>query len=192
MDYALVSFASLPGLYEEDIIDSLRVYGVLSLTPKNLYSHPHSALAAFAANGFGLCSNYTDVTACEEEESEMPEHWVYTLEYTNTSLDARLSRMSVASLEYEAYDTEHTLPSFDLGYAAFESRPDKDRYWAEVTVFLSRLPRTFQHEGPITILSLLGDGTVSPKFSDIEFQKDVSISDECGPRVRRVAPSSGY
>lgn len=87
----------------------------------------------------------------------MPEYWVYTVEYTNTSIHTRLSRMSVATLEYESYDPAHTLTSFDLGYAAFESRSDKHVYWAEVTVFLSQLPRTFQDEGPITFFSLLGD-----------------------------------
>ncbi|KAI4180970.1 MAG: hypothetical protein LQ346_006882, partial [Caloplaca aetnensis] len=157
-DYGLVSFPPLPGLYEEDILDALPGYGVvpetwwLSVTPQKLYNHPHTALAAFAGNGFGLCANYTDIAACEAEEREMPEHWVYTVEYTNTSIIARLSRMSVARLDYEPYDAEHTLSSFALGHAALESRPDEDVYWAEVLVFLAELPRRFRDEGrPVTV-----------------------------------------
>ncbi|KAI4149531.1 MAG: hypothetical protein L6R39_002481 [Caloplaca ligustica] len=162
-DYALVSFPSLPGLYEEDILDGLPAYGVLpetgwlTVTPYELYNHPHNAMAAFAASGFGLCANYTDAAACEEEESAMPEHWVYTLEYTNASIHARLSRMSVARLDYEPFNGEHAVTSFDLGYAAYESAPDKHAYWDEVWAFLFQLPQAFWDEGPITLLSFLGD-----------------------------------
>ncbi|KAL8935697.1 MAG: hypothetical protein Q9211_004562 [Gyalolechia sp. 1 TL-2023] len=180
-DYALVSFPSLPGLYEEDILDGLFCYGILpetawiSVTPYEAYNHPHTALAAYAGYGFGLCRNDTHVEACEEEESGMMERAVYAIEYTNTSIHAVLSRMSVAELAYEPYDPARTRTSLDLGYASLDARPDDDVYWIEVATFLAQLPRDFEAEGPIEVVNFVGDGMLpgSPrrdKFSDIARQ----------------------
>ncbi|KAL8824993.1 MAG: hypothetical protein Q9170_007975 [Blastenia crenularia] len=175
IDYALVSFPSLPGLYEEDILDALYFYGVLpetgwlSAVPPNAYNHPHTALAGFAGCGHGLCRNYTDIEACEAEEAQMPDQVIYTVEFTNTSLQAHWSHMSVARLAYEPYDAASTLTSFDLGYANLAKRSDKDVFWAEVVVFLAQFPRKFQHEGAIGVLNLLGDGIKVKTRRDLTF-----------------------
>ncbi|KAL9025695.1 MAG: hypothetical protein Q9196_005524 [Gyalolechia fulgens] len=157
-DYALVSFPSLPGLYEEDILDGLFCYGIL----------PETAWISVTPND-------THVEACEEEESGMMERAVYTIGYTNTSIHAVLSRMSVAELAYEPYDPARTRTSLDLGYASLDARPDDDVYWIEVATFLAQLPRDFEAEGPIEVVNFVGDGMLpgSPrrdKFSDIARQ----------------------
>ncbi|KAL8720536.1 MAG: hypothetical protein Q9181_007897 [Wetmoreana brouardii] len=80
----------------------------VSATHYTDYSQPHFALAGYAGNGFGLCTNYTDVQACDEEEKEMKEELVYTIIYTNTSLHVQLSHLGIAHLAYQPYDAAYT------------------------------------------------------------------------------------
>lgn len=164
IDDVLVSFPFLPGLYEKDVLDALQFENILgpaiwqSVTPYSEYNHPHTAAAAYAGHGLGLCNNYTDIGACRKQEEEMQEEKVYTITYTNNSMHATLSRISALRPEYEAYDPTRAAMSFSLGYSSLGARKEEHYYWAKICVFLAQLPRSFQHDGPITKVVLVGDG----------------------------------
>lgn len=88
------------------------------MTPREEYNHPHTAMAGYVGCGceYSSDSERSHGEVKEEEESVT----VYTIQYTNTSIHARLSRMPPAAelkLAYEPYDAARTLTSFDLGYA---------------------------------------------------------------------------
>ncbi len=178
-DYAPVSFLPLSGLCEEDILDALPAYGVLpetswlSVTPHNLHNHPHTAKTAFAANGLrSLRQRHGHRSVRGGRARDAGALGLHPRIHGTLSILARLSRLSVAKLEYEPSDAdEHTLSSFALGHAACASRPDDDEeayYWAEVLVFLSELPRRFRDQGPITVVSFLGDWAVMHgQFADV-------------------------
>lgn len=161
----------------------------MSVTPYKEYNHPHVSRAGYV--GYG-CGNLRDGEGFrgEEEENLM----VYTIEYTNTSIYAHLSRMSPkAELKYEPYNADRTITAFDLGYADLERRTDEDLYWAEIMTFLSQLPYKFQSEGPIDSVNLLGDGILpsrnarGKKFKDI-ITGIVKVSQDDGFVVRDDDP----
>lgn len=118
----------------------------------------------------GLCKNATDEEACREEEWEMPVRVVYTIEYTSTSLHVRIDPLDVAHLRYESYEDAGALTSFDLGTAKRDQRIDKSVYWAEVRVFLAKLPRRWQYSGGIDNVVLLGNGALDRKFVQVVYE----------------------
>ncbi|KAL9038907.1 MAG: hypothetical protein Q9214_005094, partial [Letrouitia sp. 1 TL-2023] len=175
-DAALVTSPNLIALYQEDLIDAIEYFGIMpptalySASNRNAYNQPRNALAGFAGNGMGLCKNVTDEEACKEEEGKMPIRLVYTLEYTNTSLHVRIDLLAVAHLQYESYEDGGALTSFDLGTAKRDQRIDKSVYWAEVRVFLAKLPRRWQYYGGIDNVVLLGNGALDREFVQIVYE----------------------
>ncbi|KAL8791157.1 MAG: hypothetical protein Q9195_005996 [Heterodermia aff. obscurata] len=169
----LVSTPHLIALYEEDILDAIEFQPIvtdLAMTPidgREGYNQPRESVAAMAGNGWGLCSNYTDRKACEQEESRMPLRRVYTIEYTNTSLHLRLQSISVPRLEYESYRDDSAYTSFSINCHASHSAPNKEDYLNEVFAVLSHLPRTTQDEGPITDVQILSDCTDSRTLGEV-------------------------
>ena len=91
VDSVLVSIPHNPGLYEEDILDTIQKPGVLPelamipINGRDGFDQPHVSIAAMASNCWEIYSNFTDIEACEQEEDEMPTRRLYTVEYTNSS-----------------------------------------------------------------------------------------------------------
>jgi hypothetical protein len=64
---ALVSFPALPGLYQEDIVDTA-YYVCLRKLIGGFARHPHELIAAYADYDYGLCKSYNPVNSCKPED----------------------------------------------------------------------------------------------------------------------------
>ena len=166
----LVSTPHLVALYEEDILDAINYQGTVNpgiyftlVNGYEGYDQPRASIAGMAGEGWGICSNYTDIDACDQEENLMPPRRVYTVEYTNSSLHLRLQTISVARLDYEPYSEDETITSFNynchftLHGRGSDDPDDYDRYWEEMYNLLSYLPSTTKEKGHITDLLFLSD-----------------------------------
>jgi hypothetical protein len=135
---AVVTIPHLHALYQEDVDDALEYAGLISLASWPYWTgssdgfFPESA-AAYAGNGFGLCSNYTDVDSCERERihpppGSMPED-VLSISYTQGFLSSTWARQSrgFSTSEREYY----FIADLNLGWASKDKYSDDD-YWAVV------------------------------------------------------------
>ena len=86
----VVTIPHLAALYREDIDDALEYTELISVGTwpcwNGIGGFFPEASAVYAGNGFGLCSNYTDVVSCEREgihppPESMPEN-VLSVSYT--------------------------------------------------------------------------------------------------------------
>ena len=82
---AIISFPTLPGLYQEDIFDAALFIGLHVLHTDSGFQL-HELVAGYAGHGFGLCEHYLDQRACEKEEEKLLEHHTILVEYTETAL----------------------------------------------------------------------------------------------------------
>lgn len=92
------------------------------------FRHP---CAVEAARGFGLCKNYHNVSACQEEEDEMPYAIVLSILFTSNSLCVEASSMH-SVYGYYPYAWNPADTDFTLGYDMRDKNPDERYYWEAV------------------------------------------------------------
>lgn len=87
--------------------------------------------AVEAGRGFGLCKNYHNVSACQEEEIAMPDVLVLSILYTSNAFGVEAS--SIHSVNgYYPYATVPTSMDFSLGYDVRDKNPSEKYYWEAV------------------------------------------------------------
>lgn len=81
LDRVVVTTPRLEALTSEDINDALEYVGLRSwlIYPLPYPTRISEVNAAFAANGDGLCKQYTNVYECQDEAENMPLHQVYAV-----------------------------------------------------------------------------------------------------------------
>jgi hypothetical protein len=110
---ALISFPSLPGLYQEDIADAATYVGLRGLA-NGLAVHPHELVAAYAGHGYGLCKSYNPVNRCKPDDGQKSTaHNLLLVEYTKTALLLHLEGLEKA-VEL-SWPNPYLQLSFDLG-----------------------------------------------------------------------------
>lgn len=134
---AVVTIPHLPALYAEDLKDSFEYTGPIYI-PDYPYWYGHMFMetgAVYNANGFGLCSNYTDVAGCEKEKQDPPprernDEYILSVSYTRILLSSTFHSTSMWFAN-PATD-EEVITNMHLGWDNRGDNPDKKYYWAEV------------------------------------------------------------
>ena len=88
--FVALSTPYLPGLYQEDLNDALTLAGLttpFSIGDIRFEAQLSRSIAALAGNGLGLCENFTSLSACIDEEAEMPSKNILTIHLGPDALD---------------------------------------------------------------------------------------------------------
>ncbi|RYC61158.1 hypothetical protein CHU98_g5054 [Xylaria longipes] len=128
---AAISIPHLAALYGEDLHDAFEYLSLayLEFFPFSNFRPIHASIAAYAGNGLGLCRDYRDAAACEEEEFHIPSQFALAVSYTHTSLTTSQAHVSNA---YYLEETP-TLENLRLGYDARH----QESYWEAVHAYAS-------------------------------------------------------
>jgi hypothetical protein len=132
---ATASAPYLAALYEEDLADAFEYAGLIYIphwpyTLNHLFTE-HSAV--YAGNGFGLCSNYTDIDACERERFNPPNQPinenVLSVSYTRAILT---STWGEVGMWFGGPGWDLRVVDGNLGWEKRDENPKEDFYWAAV------------------------------------------------------------
>ncbi|KAJ5244009.1 hypothetical protein N7489_004105 [Penicillium chrysogenum] len=117
--------------------------------------------AVYAANGYGLCTDYLDPSLCSDEFAESPDSTVLFVSYNRNLLYTSI----VEGVTSEAFSritrVEAQLVDYELGLDRLLEK-DEAALWDRLRSQLQILPREFEH--PITHLLLAGEGVTHPRF----------------------------
>ena len=165
VESAGVATLNLVALYQEDLQDAFEYVGLRYLTFPVRYGVLYETSAAYAGYKFGLCSDYTNRSACKTEQVHMPKDVVMTVLYTRTALTVSLSIMESA---YYLYEPPHRhLLDFSLGYDARPLNGANEGYWDAVGLKLEQiLIENPYYERPAKVL-LMGDCARDETFQRI-------------------------
>lgn len=160
---AIISVPHLNALYGEDLYDA---FEYLSLTYLEFFPfwnmRPYySSIAAYAGNGLGLCANYRDVLACEEEESRIEAFYALSVSYTHTSLMTSQARVANARYLQDIPRLEDLYLGYDTGHERGQSYWDAVRHMLRSPILDSAIPRN------ITMVLVYGDATEEPRFREV-------------------------
>lgn len=114
-----------------------------------------AASAGVASQGWGLCSNYTDILTCEAEEETMPIETVLTVEYTKNALVVAMFRLQTAN----SVSDKFTRVYFDIG-ANHEQEED---HWTIVKHRIQNLSMNIYKKMPTKVL-VTGAAASSTEF----------------------------
>lgn len=191
LESIVVVSPNLRGLRSEDFNDAIEYAGLKSLMgvfPSRIPDTP----AAFAGNGFGLCSNYTRLYECEKEEEEMPLEQVPAIHYTRRALSVTLTPLTKAF----SFGDDQSLIDWDAGLDALSSYPDASTYWNAVHNKIQEVPNTATGWGrrPVTKLLVLGESALDPTFLKVlqDALRGIRISDTALIYVATDGPDPFY
>lgn len=138
-----ITTLNLVALYQEDLHDAFEYLGLEYLTfPVGWPGHRilYETSAAYAGYDFGLCADYTQPEACEEELNAMPRTAVMAVLFTPNVLTVSLSLMKSA---YGLWEPDYRyLIDFELGYGgddATDAVDDGGKYWEKVKMRLEQI-----------------------------------------------------
>ena len=162
---AAVTTPHLLALYLEDIHDALEYLDLQNLDMPVRYGRLRETSTAYAGYGFGLCSNYTDLATCKEEQQAMPDDVIMAVLYTASALTVTLSVMQSAYYLWEP--PYRHIEDFGLGSDAKHDNPNEAYYWEQVRNRLREIIVMHQYyERPSKVL-LLGESAHEEKFLHI-------------------------
>ncbi|KAI8944087.1 hypothetical protein F4801DRAFT_260946 [Xylaria longipes] len=158
---AAISIPHLAALYGEDLHDAFEYLSLayLEFFPFSNFRPIHASIAAYAGNGLGLCRDYRDAAACEEEEFHIPSQFALAVSYTHTSLTTSQAHVSNA---YYLEETP-TLENLRLGYDARH----QESYWEAVQHMLQSPVVDSPVQRNISIVLVFGDTTGKPRFRGV-------------------------
>jgi hypothetical protein len=140
----LVAVPHMHALYQEDTEDALEYAGLIDLAsqPYRIGGPYAEAGAAFNGLGFGLCSNYTDIKACDAEERgnvpPPPVHGrnqtriqrILTVSFTPTMLAATWTAPTLVAPSLR--NDWGWVADMKLGLNHVHDDPRESHYWAAV------------------------------------------------------------
>ena len=165
IESAGVATLNLVALYDEDLQDAFEFVGLRYLTFPLRYDVLYETSAAYAGYGYGLCSDYTDRSACKHEQVNMPSDVVMAVLYTRTVLTVSLSIMKSAYYLYEPLN-RHLL-DFSLGYDARSFMVADQEYWDAVRSRLEQILIENPYFGRPAKVLLMGDCVLDETFQRI-------------------------
>ncbi|KAJ5541139.1 hypothetical protein N7494_006215 [Penicillium frequentans] len=119
--------------------------------------------AIFAANGYGLCTNYQDLWECEQEFGKPPFPQVFTIFYSRhllyTSIIAPMGGQALSG-----FNNDHAqLLDFNLGLDnLLQTKRSQDSLWPRLRSQLLVIPRNYSRS--ITHIFLAGESVTHPRF----------------------------
>jgi hypothetical protein len=158
---AAISIPHLAGLYGEDLHDAFEYLSLVYLEffPFSNFRPIHASIAAYAGNGLGICADYRNAAACEEEELQIPSLFALSVSYTHTSLTTSQAHVSNA---YYLEETP-TLENLRLGYDARH----EDSYWEAVRDMLQSPVVDSPVQRDISMVLIFGDASEKTKFREV-------------------------
>ncbi|KAK7752491.1 hypothetical protein SLS62_005459 [Diatrype stigma] len=174
---AAISIPHLAALYGDDIQDAFEYLSLayLEFFPFWNFRPVSATIAAYAGNGWGLCRDYRDVAACEEEELQIPSRFALAVSYTHTSLTT--SQAHVASANY--LEEGPTLENLLLGYDARH----EESYWDAVRHMLRSPVVDSPVRRNISMVLLSGDATEKPEFREVLGEVVDAVSHDGEPEI---------
>ena len=165
VESAGVATLNLVALYQEDMQDAFEYVGLRYLIFPVRYGITYETSAAYAGYKLGLCSDYTNRSACKQEQVDMPSEVVMAVLYTRTALTVSLSIMKSAYYLWEP-PYRHLL-DFSLGYDARPVNVAYEGYWDAVGLKLEQLLiENSYYKRPAKVL-LMGDCVQDKTFQRI-------------------------
>lgn len=186
IDRVVVTTPRFEALTSEDLNDALEHSGLRSWL---IYSLPYptrisEANAAFAANGNGLCKQYTNLYECQEETEDMPLHQVYAVTYCSpfsspfnpspfpadflfSSFTQKALYTALVPITNAFSNTaDQHLVDFAAGLDSLTSYASTAAYWAHVRAQLRSTLESATGWGrrPITKVILLGESATNLDF----------------------------
>ena len=170
-------------LTDEDLNEAIEYVGLQDLLGPRFPSNLAEMSAAFAANGNGLCDDYTNEDSCDDDVERMPLHQVFAVTYV-ISVPTSLFFVKLTELRFDRYtenalyvtlapirdafiliDDRHHL-DFTAGLNHLRSYPNVSDYWQHVQSQLTQLSRSASGwaRRPITKVLLLGESVKEPEF----------------------------
>lgn len=153
----------LPSLTPDDLAEAFTFAGLKTLQS---YKHPYGPLnelnAAYAGMGYGLCTHWGNITACEAEEDALPEKLALMISFTHAEL--RIN----SALVYNAH-TGYLLASGrwpDLGYEKWLKNEQNSTFWNEVGGRVVLMTKGYTGGRKIEVLLLTGEDTQQKRFLD--------------------------
>ena len=147
---------------------------------RNLMSEPDSldamyaTSAAYAGYGHGLCSNYTDVNACEREECRWTYQNVLHIDFNRESLSGTIDMLQ----SYHSWGARSKFVDFDLGHlrkgsllemtAKSDDESSQDGssfYWNMVSARIRAFVSSYRPRINRTLLT--GPSATNPRFKDV-------------------------
>lgn len=118
--------------------------------------------AVYAANGYGLCTDYHNFWECKDEFDDSLRTHVFTIFYSRHLLYASIMEpMGGQALFICSFD-ERQLVDFEVGLDRLIQKNVSDALWARLRSQLSVLPKDYPY--PITHFLLAGESVTHPHF----------------------------
>ena len=162
---ASVAIPHLPALYHEDLLDAFEYAGLEYLKIPVRYDMLYETNAAYAGYGFGLCSDYHAIKACDEVQADMPQDTVMAILYTRTALTVSLSVLKSAYYLYEP--PNRYVSDFDLGFDVRSSDKSNEEYWNRVASKLEQIMVKSPYYALPSKVLLMGDCVNNEVFQDV-------------------------
>ncbi|KAL9038796.1 MAG: hypothetical protein Q9214_005140 [Letrouitia sp. 1 TL-2023] len=154
---ALPTYPNFPGL-TYSLIQSAMAAAAIPLLGD---ARTPPVAAAAAANGLGLCENYTKPDICEDEEARMRMSRVLAIEYTSAALAAILSPFQASRKGFDWMEVR----DWDLGSSAVPAGEEAEvRYWEHVKQVIQTFPARVSRERPVTDVIVMGDSALEKTF----------------------------
>ena len=156
---ALPAFPNFPGLSYDLIQEAMRDADIATLGDQRVAP----VGAAAAANGIGLCQNFTDIEACENEEASMPMSRVLAVEYTKTALTITLSPFQASRKGFD-WTIDR---AWDLGANALKDsngEQDAEVYWQRVRDEIQKIPARMASDKPVSRVLVMGESALVETF----------------------------
>lgn len=170
---AMATFPHLPGLDSCHVDDAMRDAGLKSISSWPYWdgwSYFTETSAVYISNGFGLCTNYTDVELCHEETTNPYDQKRYenvlSVTYTNDILS---STWTVQSDAFSGvFSQRKYVTDLKMGWKYRSQQVSEESYWRTVrdTIMEPVLTSTINERIADRIL-LHGDRSGEEKFQEV-------------------------
>ncbi|WPB02509.1 uncharacterized protein RHO25_007145 [Cercospora beticola] len=178
--HIVVTHPLLPGLSHEDIGDAIEFAGLKSWLHKpNIDSIQPKVLiesrATFGANGYNLCSGYTNVHICQEENLEdMTWETVYFVSLSRTVLYTTIVGLNAPFTT--PWSREHSAVHPEVGTDMMGNYSSEADYWDALQQKL--VPEERDTGYPISLVLLAGDSIEIPEAREALMK---ALGDRLGP-----------
>ena len=157
---ALPTYPDFPGLPWEMIQQAMRYANIATLGDQR--TAPVGAAAA--ANGIGLCQNFTDIDACEDEEARMPMSRVLAIEYTKAALTVTLSPFQTSRKGYDWTISREWKLGADALPKSSDGEADVAAYWRRIREEIQKIPARLPRDRPVTGVLVMGESALDETF----------------------------
>ncbi|KAL9115234.1 MAG: hypothetical protein Q9227_001028 [Pyrenula ochraceoflavens] len=167
----------LTALYDEDLTDALE-YLELKSPLKSYpvkYLQTQESCGAFAGHGLGICKSYSNLTACEEEKSNLPTYRVMILSYTKEAFTASLA-VTDQALGTHGFDYMN-IEAFDLG-SSYNDGPFDGDYWDGIGYYIQYIWQSDHAREDVQKVILIGESATDEHFHFVVKETIESLQEE--------------